>query len=145
MKALKVLFIASILVFFITALPGCNTVAVRAYDRGPGYGPPPHAPAHGYRQKYHGYDLEYDSDLGVYLVLGMAGIYFIDGIYYRSSDNGWYYSDRPNGGWHTYRKKNPPGKLYKIHDDKYKRDRYKDRDRDRDKNKRGRGRDRDDD
>lgn len=146
MKYLKVFFITSILGFFITSLPGCNYVAVRAYDSGPG-GPPPHAPAHGYRQKYHGYDLEFDTDLGAYIVLGITGVYFIDGMYYRYSNIGWHYSERPDGDWHTYNKRNPPGKLYKIRDDKNKwyrdkdkRDRENDRDRDKD---RGRDRDRD--
>ena len=141
MKYLKVIFIASILGFFIITLPGCNYVAVRAYDASPGYGPPPHAPARGYRQKYHGYDMEFDTDLGAYIVLGMTGVYFIDGIYYRPANVGWYYSDRPDGGWHTYRKKNPPGKLYKIRAEKNERDRDKDR-RDKGKNKRDRDNDR---
>ena len=144
MKYLKVLFIITILGFFMIAMPGCNYVAVRAYDSGPGYGPPPHAPAHGYRQKYHGYDLQFDSDLGAYIVLGMTGVYFIDGTYYRPANTGWYYSSRPDGDWHSYRKKSPPGKLYKIREEKNKRDRDKDR-RDNGKQDRDKGRDRDND
>lgn len=140
MKYLKVLSIISILGFFIATVPGCNYVAVRAHS--PGYGPPPHAPASGYRQMYNGYDLQYDSDLGAYVVLGITGVYYIDGRYYRHSNAGWYYSDRPDRDWRTYRKKNPPGKLYKLRDEKYKRDRDRER-RDRDKDKRARDNDRD--
>lgn len=146
MKYLKILFITSILGLFMITMPGCNYVSVRAYDSSPGYGPPPHAPARGYRQKYHGYDLEYDSDLGAYIVLGMTGVYFIDGIYYRPANNGWYYSDRPDSGWHTYRKKTPPGKLYKLRERNKKSEQYRDRrDRDRDKWDRDRDREREGD
>ena len=59
-----------------------------------GHGPPPHAPAHGYRRKqqqaYHhqGGDakLAFDSDLGVYVVLDLPHHYYFDGVYLRIED-----------------------------------------------------------
>ncbi len=90
-------------------LTGCHTTNI--YEpRHEGYGPPPHAPAHGYRAKYHGHDLMYDAGLGVYIVVGLPHIYFHDGLYYRFDHDEWYYSDRPDHGWKKSGKsKIPPG------------------------------------
>ena len=47
-------------------------------------GPPPHAPAHGYRHKHeHGVELVFDSQLGVYVVVGWKDHFFSAGRYYR--------------------------------------------------------------
>ena len=66
-------------------------------------GPPPHAPAHGYRHKHHagGMQLElvFDSGLGVYLVVGRAGHYYAGGHFYRQLDGAWYVSDRLDADW----------------------------------------------
>ena len=134
MKNLKTLFIALIVICFATTLPGCNVVKVKTHD---GYGPPPHAPAHGYRHKHHGHDLEFDSDLGVYVVVGLASLYFIDGVYYKVTSDGWFSSDKPDGGWHAYKKDVLPGKLYKKHGNK--------KAHGKDKGKRGKGKNHDDD
>ncbi|MEE9551944.1 MAG: hypothetical protein V3V89_02760, partial [Gammaproteobacteria bacterium] len=67
-------------------LSGCGVVKVHD-DHDRGYGPPPHAPAHGYRHKHHGHDLEFDSHLGVYVVVGLASVYFLDGLYYKVTDH----------------------------------------------------------
>ena len=49
-----------------------------------GNGPPPHAPAHGYRHKHqHGVELVYSSELGVYVVVGFPNHYFSEGHYFR--------------------------------------------------------------
>ncbi len=53
-------------------------------------GPPPHAPAHGYRHKRHsGPELVFDSALGVYMVVGHEHHYFHDGHYLRRHDGVW--------------------------------------------------------
>ena len=54
------------------------------------HGPPPHAPAHGYRHKAaHGVECAYDSSLGVYVVLGRRDHYYDgDRFYRRSSGQG---------------------------------------------------------
>ncbi len=65
-------------------------------------GPPPHAPAHGYRHKHH-HDpnvvLIFDAGLGVYRVSGRKGHYFHDGHYYRFMEDVWYRSARIHNGW----------------------------------------------
>jgi len=54
-----------------------------------GGGPPPHAPAHGYRHKHHGRDLVFDRELGVYVVVGLRDVWFLDGSYFRVSGENW--------------------------------------------------------
>ncbi|MCF7809105.1 MAG: hypothetical protein K9N38_11360 [Candidatus Marinimicrobia bacterium] len=54
------------------------------------HGPPSHAPAHGHRKKNrHGIEMTYDSNLGIYIVVGYTGYYYYDGIYYRKQNNQW--------------------------------------------------------
>ena len=66
-----------------------------------GHGPPPHAPAHGYRHKHqHGVELRYDSGLGVYVVIEIPGMYFNDGLYIRWSAAGfWEVGYHFDGPW----------------------------------------------
>jgi hypothetical protein len=52
-------------------------------------GPPPWAPAHGYRHKHQGMDLIFDARLGVYAVTGHPHIYFHDGHYFRPASSHW--------------------------------------------------------
>ena len=79
-------------------------------------GPPDHAPAHGWRRK-HGIqhhtqshkrpqgeprvevELVYDGDLGVYVVVGHAGVYFHASRYYRLGDSSWEWSGQVAGSW----------------------------------------------
>ena len=64
-------------------------------------GPPPHAPAHGYRHK-HGDDnvvLVYDSKLDVYVVSGHRDCYYTAGQYFRFVDGSWEWSVNINSGW----------------------------------------------
>ena len=65
------------------------------------HGPPPHAPAHGYRHKHHshGVDLVFDSEFGVYAVVGMHDIFFYDDHFYRYLDGGWSVSVGLDRGW----------------------------------------------
>ena len=73
-------------------------------------GPPPHAPAHGYRHKHRdGIELVFDKKVGVYIVVGHAQIYFHDDHYYRYS-SGWQISTSLKGKWASVRTGHvPPG------------------------------------
>jgi len=86
-------------------------------------GPPPHAPAHGYRHKQrdsHGQDVElvFDSGLGVYVVVGMQGVYYWDGAFIRVDGDQWYASFSLDDGWEPQRVSDlPPGlqtKQYRV-------------------------------
>ena len=91
----------------IAVLPACVThhhhgrvpAAVVAHEPGP----PPHAPAHGYRHKHAthdgGIDLVFDSGLGLYVVVGRPGYYFHRDRYYRQVESGWRVSMRIDTGW----------------------------------------------
>ena len=63
-------------------------------------GPPAHAPAHGYRRKTkHGVEIEFDSGLGVHVVVGIPDHYFFDDLYYRYQDGSWQVSARFDNAW----------------------------------------------
>lgn len=65
-----------------------------------GHGPPPHAPAHGYRAKTSdGIEIVYDSKLGVYIVFGISSHYYSNGLYYRVNGNQWESSVKFHGSW----------------------------------------------
>jgi hypothetical protein len=82
-------------------------------------GPPPHAPAHGYRHKQHthmgGVDLIFDSGLGVYVVVGWPDHYWHHDHYYRWVDGGWLISARLDGGWAACSDGRVPPGLVKKH------------------------------
>jgi hypothetical protein len=67
------------------ALAGCVTVHEHPQvesARAPG--PPPWAPAHGYRAKHpQGPELRFDAGLGVYVVVGQPELYFYGEHYFR--------------------------------------------------------------
>jgi hypothetical protein len=84
-----------------------------------GNGPPPHAPAHGYRRKQQtdlgSVDLVFDSGLGVYVVVGWPDHYWYQDRYYRWVDGVWMASAQLDAGWLTCSSgKVPPG-LVKKH------------------------------
>src|SRR5262249_38902522 len=86
-----------------------------AQERG---GPPPHAPAYGYRRKQqveNGPDLElqFDSGLGVYVVVGIPDLYFLDGRYFRFADSGWQISVHHDSGWTIAAQNDVPSGLWK--------------------------------
>jgi hypothetical protein len=58
-------------------------------------GPPPLAPAHGYRHQHGAVDLRWDAHLGVYVVIGHPHHFFHDGRYYRRAGEHW----ERCGGW----------------------------------------------
>lgn len=67
-------------------------------------GPPPHAPAHGYRHKHRDASgtrvtLQFDTGLGVYVVLGQPGHYWSGSRYFRWSGVQWEVSTKLAGGW----------------------------------------------
>jgi len=109
--------LTAIVLGFTIVLSGCTVYPVHEHHPHYGYGPPPHAPAHGYRHKYNDHDLVYDSHLGVYIVVGLHDHYFTDDVYYRWTDHGWYTSRYIDKDWYAYREEDklPPGlrKKYK--------------------------------
>lgn len=69
-------------------------------DNKPSYGPPPHAPAHGYRRKHqHGVELVYNSGLGVYVIVGFPNHYYCEDHYFRLSGYQWEISSHIKGPW----------------------------------------------
>ena len=76
----------------------------------PGNGPPPWAPAHGARRKHGGATLVYDAGLGVYVVEGMPGYYYLDDRFYRYAGSAWQVSVNLNGPWYAAAPRSlPPG------------------------------------
>ena len=120
MKFLK-LFVYSIVVSFLSV--GCAELDTSVHiPSGAGvktkhhkHGPPPHAPAHGYRYKHeHGVVLKYDSGLGVYIVVELPGTYYHDRLYIRPSSNRkWEVAAYFNGPWRIAVKGEVPPKLKK--------------------------------
>jgi hypothetical protein len=114
---------------------------------GPGHGPPPHAPANGYRRKHEqayrshtgSAELVFDSGLGVYVVVGMNDYYFWNGSYLRISNGQWWVSTYLDGDWRPHDARSLPDGLQaryakaKGHKDKdrYPAKRREDRDDDR--------------
>ena len=62
-------------------------------------GPPPHAPAHGYRRKYQGVELVYDSGRGIYVVIDLPNHYYFKGHYYRLGEIEWEVGVGLEGPW----------------------------------------------
>lgn len=89
------------------AFAGCGSSAqhrqdeVVAIQKAGRHGPPPHAPAHGYRHKHRndGVELVFDSGRGVYVVINYPNHYFLDGVYFRLHDSGWFVSTSIRGEW----------------------------------------------
>ncbi|MBI2380278.1 MAG: hypothetical protein HYV16_05960 [Gammaproteobacteria bacterium] len=100
-------------------LPGCVVL-----DDGPrrghgyGYGPPAHAPAHGYRRQHRGHDMEYDGGLGVYLVIGRPGYYWWDDHYWRLIDGHWHWSVDLYSPWRVVEIDRVPRHLYRRYPDR---------------------------
>jgi hypothetical protein len=103
---------AVILAGFVLISSSCSRVIVHpSRHKKVGHGPPPHAPAHGYRRKTpHGVEMAYDSDYGVYVVVGFTNHYYFEGHYYRFGHDGWQVSLNVNSGWKAVGKESlPPG------------------------------------
>ncbi len=105
--------------------PACNTMVrysqTATPDPGPAAaakhpGPPPHAPAHGYRCKNSdGAQLVYDSNLAVYVVSGHSDYYFYNDRYYRWNKSSWQVSVSLDKGWSSASDKSVPPGLRKTH------------------------------
>jgi hypothetical protein len=84
-----------------------------------GHGPPPWAPAHGYRRKYeHAYqhrdstvDLVFDSGLGVYIVVGIPNYYYWNGTYVRLNGTSWSRAPYLDARWTPCSEDELPGNL----------------------------------
>jgi len=92
----------------VLLLSGCSSRAVIVNQQIP-KGPPPHAPAHGYRLKnQHGLEMRYDAHLGVYIILNYLKHYYWDGKYYRKGKNQWESSKDINKKWKGIAKQKLP-------------------------------------
>jgi len=105
-----------IIILMVSGLACTSTPTVRYAESGPaksqGHGPPPHAPAHGYRAKTHdGVELVFRSDLGVYIVVGASGYYFHDGAFYHQDNSGWVVGKHMDGPWKIISKSQVPAGL----------------------------------
>lgn len=78
-------------------------------------GPPPHAPAHGYRYRHpDGVVLVYDSSIAMYLVLGQPYHYYSGGHFYWYDRDVWQVGDRSRGPWRRAPDRGgPPGQAKK--------------------------------
>jgi hypothetical protein len=94
--------------FTLTACGGVRYTSAGSVQSAKMHGPPPHAPAHGYRHKHGKTVLVYDSTLEVYLVSGRSNYYFWEGHYYRSSSGGWQISVDIDGKWKPVSSKKLP-------------------------------------
>jgi hypothetical protein len=79
-------------------------------------GPPPWAPAHGYRHKHaQGMELVYDAQLGVYVVVGRDGLYFRHDRFYRRLPPGLRKQHaKKHGKKKHHAKRLPPGQAKKL-------------------------------
>jgi len=79
-------------------------------------GPPPHAPAHGHRRKHHdGIELVYDSEIGVYVVVGRSHHYHDGRSYFRWIGGEWMMSVRMDDGWVAVGSTDVPTRLAARH------------------------------
>lgn len=99
-----------------------TTVALLMALAGPAWAEPPaHAPAHGYRAKHRhhdrhhhhanrhherheravhsGVEVVFDSERGVHIAVGLPGLFFHEGSFYRHVDGSWHMSLRADRGW----------------------------------------------
>lgn len=89
-------------------LPGCSTKGVMT-GQPEQKGPPPHAPAHGYRRKNRdGLTITYDSNVGVYILLNYPMHYYWDGKYYRKNKNKWESTKDIKKKWKKIKKQKLP-------------------------------------
>lgn len=111
MKSKLLSLSAVVMIGTMLLLVSCESLTVRPTSRKKrGYGPPPHAPAHGHRHKQHGLELVYDSGRGVYVVLELPNHYFFEGRYYRILGNHWQVGIHIDGPWQSVSEKSlPPG------------------------------------
>ena len=115
---MRPLLVTALLVTAVT-LSACVTGPSR------GHGPPPHAPAHGYRHHHHGVDLVFDTSLGVYVVVGRSDHFYVDGRFLRFHADSWQVSASLGGPWSVYPAASVPPGLRKVHPSKAGRTKHK--------------------
>lgn len=106
-----------VFLFLLFALGSCGRSSLKAgHHPAPSevvivkQGPPPHAPAHGYRHKHGQVELAYDSALQVYVVVGHKDCWFQDRSYFRLVKGSWEMSLSFGGPWTAAPAKSlPPG------------------------------------
>lgn len=110
---IKIVFFSLLVALLLAAC--VDSASVRYGDSGSHYkkGPPPHAPAHGYRHKYHNHDMIYDSGVDVYVVVGWQDHYFDNGFYFRYRDGRWQISATLSSDWKDANERDVPKKLFK--------------------------------
>jgi hypothetical protein len=113
-----------ILLVSIVTLFGCVAVSLDGTSHR-GHGPPPHAPAHGYRQHHQGADLAFDSKLGVYLVVGYSDHFYSKGRFLRLHAGSWQVSTSLRGPWGAYSQASLPPGLRASHPSNAKRPKHK--------------------
>jgi hypothetical protein len=117
MTRTKICLIVVLLISTGIAVSACGgsvhyTKAVNPEIKEKQNGPPPHAPAHGYRHKHHdGEELVYKSDIGVYVVVGYPEYFFHKDKYYRVKDGSWEISFNMNEKWTPVSEKKLPSGL----------------------------------
>lgn len=106
------------------ALSGCGELVpprLARVGKPAGSGPPPHAPAHGYRHKHaSGVDLRFDSDLALYVVVGELDHYFHKNEFYRLYESVWEVAAALEGPWSSVSAGHLPPGLGKKHPGKAK-------------------------
>jgi len=106
MNISRAMFLAAVVAAVLT--PACTRTVVYQ-ERNPKpvvvtdehHGPPPHAPANGYRYK-HSKDnvtLVYDAGIDVYVVSGYKDCYYSAGQYFRLVKSSWEWSVTIEGQW----------------------------------------------
>ena len=122
MNATPVVLITSFAIAVGTLACAKKTVVYQERDRNVPVvtdhpGPPPHAPAHGYRMKHahDGVELVYDADIDVYVVTGITNCYYSAGQYFRFEAGTWEWSASIDGSWKVVSSASdlPPGLRHK--------------------------------
>jgi hypothetical protein len=122
MNATRVSLIVTLAI--VASTLGCSKKVVVYQERDPDVvvvdgkpGPPPHAPAHGYRMKHahDGVELVYDSGIDVYVVTGFRNCYYSAGQYFRLEASFWEWSASVDGPWKALSSDSdlPPGLRHK--------------------------------
>ncbi len=112
--------VLTLLLVTVVTLLGCVALSVDGRSDHV-LGPPPHAPAHGYRHKHQGSPLVFDSKVGVYVVVGHADLFYSDGRFLRLDTGSWQVSASLSGPWKAYSLASVPPGLRKAHPSKAKR------------------------
>ena len=111
--------LASVVLVTALTLSGCLAVSADGKSHR-GHGPPPHAPAHGYRHHHQGVTLAFDSKLGVYVVPGHPDHFYSEGRFLRVHAGSWQVGGSLGGPWSPYSPSSLPPGLRKAHTPKAK-------------------------